>query len=86
MPQDSTVGPSSFKTFLSDLFLIINDVNFVCNADDNTTYDSVESKTTSFCHCKNQQNEYFSGFRITKWKERLINDIWLWARMNSYKS
>ena len=40
--QDLTLGPISFKIFLSNLFLIMNDVNFICNADD--IYDFVESK------------------------------------------
>ena len=44
MPQDSTPGSISFKIFLSDLFLIMNDANFVCNVDNNTIYDSAESK------------------------------------------
>ena len=40
--QDLTLGPISFKIFLSNLFLIMNDVNFVCNADD--IYDFFQSK------------------------------------------
>lgn len=62
MPQDSTVGPSSFKTFLGDLFLIINDVNFVCNADDNTTYDSVESKDNVILSLQESAKRIFQWF------------------------
>ena len=62
MPQDSTVGPSSFKTFLSVLFLIINDVNFVCNADDNTTYDSVESKDNVILSLQESAKRIFQWF------------------------
>lgn len=62
MPQDSTVGPSSFETFLSDLFLIINDVNFVCNADDNTTYDSVESKDNVILSLQESAKRIFQWF------------------------
>lgn len=40
--QSLIPGPILFNIFLSDLFLVINDVNFAIYADDNTTYDSEE--------------------------------------------
>ena len=41
--QDSILEPILFNTFLSDLSLVINDVNIAGYADDNTIYDSRDS-------------------------------------------
>ena len=42
VPQGSTLGPLLFNIFLSDLFLIVKDVNIASFADDNTLYDSCD--------------------------------------------
>ena len=39
--QGSVLGPHLFNIFLSDLFLVVKDVNIASYADDNTLYDSV---------------------------------------------
>ena len=39
-PQSSILGPLMFNIFLSDVFLIVKDVNIASYADDNTLYDS----------------------------------------------
>ena len=41
--QVSLLGPLLFNIFLSDLFLIVNDVNITSYADDNTLYDSCDT-------------------------------------------
>ena len=43
VPQDSILEPLLFNIFLSDLFLIVKDVNIASYADDNTLYDSYDT-------------------------------------------
>ena len=40
VPQGSILGPLLFDKFLSNLFLIVKDVNIASYADDNTLYNS----------------------------------------------
>ena len=40
VPRESILGPILFNIFLSNLFLVVQNVNFACYADDNIIYDA----------------------------------------------
>ena len=44
VPQSSILGPLLFNILLSDLFLLVKDVNIASYADDNTLYESCDAK------------------------------------------
>ena len=62
---------------MSDLFLLMNDVNFARYADDNINYNSAESNDNFIMPIQESAKKYSIGFRITKLKETVTNVIGL---------
>ena len=63
VPQGSILGPILFNIFLSDLFLVVKDVNFASYADDNTIYQSANNVDDVI---KEKQKNFPAGFQKIK--------------------
>ena len=59
VPQGSILGPLLFNIFLSDLFLIVKDVNIASYADDNTLYDSCDTIEEVILSLKSSSEKLF---------------------------
>ena len=59
VPQGSILGPLLFNLFLSDLFLIVKDVNIASHADDNTLYDSCDTIEEVILSLKSSSKKLF---------------------------
>ena len=63
------LGTALFKIFLSGLLLVINDTNFCSYADDNTTYDSLNSIGDVISSLKESAEKLFQWLSQNQMKE-----------------
>ena len=66
VPQGLILGPILSNIFISDLFLVVKDVNFASYADDNTVYQSGKTVDNVINVYKYLQKNFSSGFLIIK--------------------
>ena len=62
VPQGSILGPILFNIFLSDLFLIINNIDFASYANDNTIYTTGENIDEVIFSLQESSKKFFKWF------------------------
>lgn len=75
MSQGSLLRPISFKTFLSQLFLILNESDIASYADDKSLYKAHEIIDVSDETLIMSAEIYLNGLRVIKWKTTQISVI-----------
>lgn len=75
MSQGSLLRPISFKTFLSQLFLILNESDIASYADDKSLYKAHEIIDVSDETLIMSAENLFNGLRVIKWKTTQISVI-----------
>ena len=66
VPQGSILGPLLFNMLLCDLFLIMNNTELACYADDYTPYDVGNNIEELIVKLQNASKSLFNGLVITK--------------------
>ena len=64
VPQASILGPLSFNIFLADVPFILNDVDIVSYADDNTPYVIADDISGVITSLKKHQKPCLNGLKI----------------------
>lgn len=75
MSQGSLLRPISFKTFLSQLFLILNESDIASYPDDKYLYKAHEIIDVSDETLLMSAENLFNGLRVIKWKATQISVI-----------
>ena len=70
VPQGSILGPILFNIFLSDLFLIVQNVDFASYADDNTIYNSSENIDDVILSLQESSKQLFKWFSDNQMKSK----------------
>ena len=68
VPQRSILGPVLFNIFLSDLFLVVQNVDFVSYADDNTIYNAGDNVDEVIFSLQKSSKKLFKWFADNKMK------------------
>ena len=68
VPQGSILGPILFNIFLSDLFLVVQNVDFASYADDSTIYNSSENIDDVILSLQESSKQLFKWFSDNKMK------------------
>ena len=68
VPQGSILGPILFNIFLSDLFLVVQNVDFASYADDNTIYDAGDNIDEVIFSLQESSKKLFKWFANNQMK------------------
>ena len=76
VPQESILGSILFNIFIADLFLIINDIDLVSYADDDTVYFSNNCVDDVMASMKESVKNFFNN----QMEKNFNKSIWLSAK------
>ena len=75
VPQRCIIGPILLNIFLSDLFLVAQNVDFASYADDIKIYDAVDNIVEVKFSLQESSKNFLNGLLIIKWKLMKTNAI-----------